>query len=191
MDKISTLKRSALAIAGSSILAVTMLTPAVAATATMNITAGSLSASLANATLPASSFQNDAHAVTGGLVLTAEDATNAQLGWHVTVQASAFVYTGAAAGGATNNIPATAFSLTSAALPVTVTGQASDTTAFPAAGRNVAGMTLETARQVVSATAAYGTGSYTQAIGVSLAIPSQAPAGAYVSTFTVTIVSGA
>lgn len=188
MNKRSLRQRLAVSLSAASLLAAALAGSAFATnTVTAAITGGGLTASIANVTLTPSAFQSTAHAVTGTLSLSATDATDSNLGWHVTVQSSAFVYTGTATGGA--DIPATAFSVTSAALPIAITGQASDTTAFPVVGRHVG--SLDTPVQVVSATAAYGAGSYTQALGVDLLIPAGAHVGSYAATLTVTIVSGA
>jgi hypothetical protein len=50
--------------------------------------------------------------------------------------------------------------------------------------------TLDVARSVISATAAYGTGTYTQAIAVSLTIPAGSKIGTYTGTLTTTISAG-
>ncbi len=187
----TTLHRLAIGVGAALLLLASAVGPVGAAnTVTAEITGGGLTASIASVTLEPSAFQDAAHHVIGALSLSAADATDLRLGWHVTVQSSAWAYTGAAAGGTLNDIPAAAFSLTSADLPVAVTGQPSDTTAFPAAGR-VVPVALDSARSVVSATAAYGAGSYTEALGVDLMIPAGAHVGTYVATLTVTIVVGA
>ena len=193
MRILSIRRQAVLAVGTASLLIASFAGSAVAsaATVTTDITGGTLTATIADATLPSSIFQNTEHLVTGDLALSAEDTTASGLGWNVTVLSSAFVYSGTAAGGVLNNIAADQFTLRTAALPVWVSGQVEvDTTAFPAAGR-VVPVTLNTARMVVSATAAYGQGSYTQALGVDLLIPAMAPIGTYTATLTVTITSGA
>jgi hypothetical protein len=49
--------------------------------------------------------------------------------------------------------------------------------------------TLDTPRKTLVATAAYGAGTYTQALGITLSIPSQSRVGVYTGTLTTTITS--
>ena len=49
--------------------------------------------------------------------------------------------------------------------------------------------TLDTARKTLSATAAYGAGTYTQDLGITLAIPAMSRVGVYTGTLTTTITS--
>ena len=49
--------------------------------------------------------------------------------------------------------------------------------------------TLDTARKTLVATAAYGAGTYTQALGVTLTIPAMSRVGTYTGTLTTTITS--
>jgi hypothetical protein len=145
------------------------------------------SASVANLSLPATTFLHTQQTTAGTMTLTATDTGPVPLGWNVTIQASAFIYSGLNNG---TNIPAANFSLTSAAAPVFVSGQAIDPTNGPKVpGASPLG-TLDVARKVLQANVLYGVGTYTQALGVSLIIPAQARTGTYTTTLTTTIASG-
>jgi hypothetical protein len=174
----------------SALLAVVGAMPVLAAsTVIQTVSAGVLSASVTNLTLANVIYSNSAQTTTGSMTLSADDSTGTAAGWHVTLQTSAFAYTGANAG---TSIPATEFAITSVAAPVLVSGQAVNATA--ATGPEIPPLsplgTLDSARSVISATAAYGTGSYTQAIGVSLTIPAGSKIGTYTGTLTTTISAG-
>jgi hypothetical protein len=140
------------------------------------------SASVANRTLGSVAYSHSAQASAGSMTLTVDDS--AGLGWDVTILTSAFVYSGANSGTA---IPAANFSLTSAAAPTATAGQAVDGTGGPKVPTVSPVGTLEVARKTVQADAAFGQGTYTQALGVSLAIPAQGRAGTYTGTLTTTI----
>jgi len=148
-----------------------------------------LSASVANLTLPAVTFANTAQTTSGTMILTATDTGPIPLGWNVTIQASAFVYSGPNGG---TNIAASSFSLTSAAAPVLVPGQgqAIDPTGGPKVPAVSPVGALNVARKVLQANLLYGVGTYTQALGVTLAIPAQARTGTYTTSLTTTISSG-
>ena len=145
------------------------------------------SASVANVTLSATTFLHAQQTTAGTMTLTATDTGPVPLGWNVTIQASAFVYSGLNNGA---NIPAANFSLTSAAAPVFVSGQAIDPTNGPKVPAASPLGPLDVARKVLQANLLYGVGTYTQALGVSLTIPAQARTGTYTSTLTTTIASG-
>ncbi len=151
---------------------------------TQVVTAGTRSASVADLTLAAVAYSHGAQTSSGSLTLTADDSTGSNLGWNVTIQSSAFVYSGANSG---TNISAANFALTSAAAPAMTAGQAVD----PVAGPKVPAIspvgTLDSARKTVQALALFGKGTYTQALGVSLTIPAQSAAGTYTGTLTTTI----
>jgi len=146
-----------------------------------------LSASVANLTLPAVTFANTAQTTSGTLILTASDTGPIPLGWNVTIQASTFIYSGSNGG---TNIPASSFSLTSAAAPVLVSGQAIDPTGGPKVPAASPVGPLDVARKVLQANLLYGVGAYTQSLGVTLAIPAQARTGTYTTSLTTTISSG-
>ena len=107
----------------------------------------------------------------------------------MTIVSSPLVWVGPANGGI--DIPAANFALTSAAVAVRVSGQAVGVAA--ATGPQVPPTsplgTLDTARKVLVATAAYGMGTYTQALGVTLTIPAMSHVGTYTGTLTTTITS--
>jgi hypothetical protein len=156
-------------------------------TVTQTITGGGLTASIGDLSFPDAAYQNGEHTVAGTMVLTAADDTGTSSGWKVTVMTSDFAWTGTAVGG--QDIPATAFALTSAEEAVMVTGQAVGVAA--ATGPQVPPTspvgTLDTPRQVLYATAAYGAGSYTQNLNVALTIPALSRVGTYTGTLTTTI----
>jgi hypothetical protein len=190
MKKISAHRRLALAIGAGALLLASVSAPAFAAdTVTLSITGSGLTASIADLALTSVPYQNAAHNVTGTMVLTADDSTGSGAGWNVTIVSSAFVWVGTANGG--TNIPAASFALTSAAAPAMIAGQA---VSVPAStGPQVPPLsptgTLDSARKVLVATAAYGAGTYTQALGVTLTIPAMSRVGIYTGTITTTITS--
>jgi hypothetical protein len=174
----------------AAMLVVTIAGPALAAdTVTLAITGSGLTASIDDVTLTSTAYQNAAHNVTGTMTLTADDSTGTGAGWNVTIQSSAFVWVGTANGGI--DIPASRFALTSAAAPTLIAGQVVGVAA--ATGPQVPPTsplgTLDTPRKTLSATAAYGSGSYSQALGVTLTIPAMSRVGTYTGTITTTITS--
>jgi len=190
LDKLSVRKRLAIGLATGALLTATAAGPALAVdTVTQTITGSGLTASVADLTFVDVAYQNAAHDVTGTMVLTAADNTGLGAGWNVTIQSSAFLWSGQVPGG--TNIPASAFALTTAAAPVVVSGQAVSVAA--ATGPQVPAAApygvLSTARKVLHATAAYGAGTYTQDLGVTLTIPALSRVGTYTGTLTTTISS--
>jgi hypothetical protein len=190
MQPISIRRRLTLGVASCALLAATLAGPAAAAdTVSLAITGSGLTASVANLTLTSVAYQNAAHSVNGTMVLTADDSTGSGAGWNVTIQSSAFVWVGTANGGA--DIPAANFAISSAAAPTLIAGQVVSATA--ATGPQVPTVSpvgaLDTARKTLQATAAYGAGTYSQALGVTLTIPAQSRVGVYTGTLTTTITS--
>ena len=190
MQPISTQRRLMLGIVSCALLAATLAGPAAAAdTVSLAITGNGLTASVANLTLTSVAYQNAAHTVSGGMVLTADDSTGSALGWNVTIQSSAFVWAGTANGGV--DIPAANFAISSAATPTLIAGQIISAPA--ATGPQVPTVSpvgaLDTARKTLQATAGYGSGTYSQALGVTLTIPAQSRVGVYTGTLTTTITS--
>jgi WxL domain surface cell wall-binding len=190
MDTTSAQRRLALAIGTSLILVAAAVAPAMAADeVTLAITGNGLTASVADLTLPSVAYQNTAHNVTGTMTLTADDSTGSGAGWNVTIESSPFVWVGTANGG--TDIPATKFALTAAAAPTMVSGQpigAALSTGPQVPPTSPLG-SLETPRKTLVATAAYGAGTYTQALGVTLTIPAMSRVGTYTATLTTTITS--
>lgn len=174
-------------LAAAAVLAVALPVGA-ANTVTQTINAGTRSASIADLTMGAVTYSHSAQTNTGTMVLTADDSSGTGAGWNVTVQSSAFVYSGPNGG---TNIPAVNFSVTSASAATSTAGQAVD----PVGGPKVpltftAPATLDVARKTLQALLTYGSGTYTQDLGVSLAIPAQSRVGTYTGTMTVTISAG-
>jgi hypothetical protein len=153
---------------------------------TQTLTAGSLSASVADATMTSSVVQHSAHTTAGTMILTVDDSTGSGDGWNVTISTSPFVYSGTNGG---TNIPAANFVLTSAATPVMTSGQGVDGTGGPKVPASSPLLDLGTARKVIQANVGFGQGTYTQSLGVSLLIPADSRAGAYTGTLTTTSAS--
>jgi hypothetical protein len=190
MHRTTVQRRLALGLGTSALLVATVAGPALAAnTVTQAITGGTRTASIANLTLSSAAFQSAAHGVSGTMVLSVDDATDSSLGWGVTIQTSAFVWVGTATGGA--DIPASAFAVTSAAAPAWVAGQVVNATAAtgPQVATTFVAGTLDSPRRTLEATAGYGAGSYTQALGVTLTIPAMSHVGTYTGTLAVTFVA--
>ena len=190
MNTTSTRRRIVAGVGAAAVLVATIAGPALAAdTVTLAITGSGLTASIDDVTLTSTAYQNVAHSVTGTMTLTADDNTGLAAGWNVTLQSSAFVWVGTANGGI--DIPASRFSLTSAAVPTLIAGQVVGVAA--ATGPQVPPTsplgTLDTPRKTLSATAAYGSGTYSQALGVTLTIPAMSRVGTYTGTITTTITS--
>jgi hypothetical protein len=183
-------RRLGLGLGASALLLAAVAAPAFAAdTVTLAITGSGLTASVGDLTLTSAPYQNAAHNVSGSMLLTADDSTGSGAGWNVTIMSSAFVWVGTANGG--TNIPAANFALTTAAVPTMIAGQVVGVAA--ATGPQVPPTspfgTLDTPRKSLVATAAYGQGTYTQALGVTLTIPAMSRVGTYTGTLTTTITS--
>lgn len=182
--------RLSISLAFASILALGAALPAFADNGvSLTVNAGSRTASVANVNLTAITYSHDAQTRPGSMTLTADDRTGSGAGWNVTIQSSDFVYDSAAPGASANgsDIPAANFSITTANAPAKTSGQAIDATNGPKVPGSGATGTLDTEHKVIQANAAYGLGTYTQALDVSLAVPAQSRAGNYSATLTVTI----
>ncbi len=189
MHTLSIRRHTALAVGTAGLLAASLAGPAFAAdTVTQTIVAGGLlSASVADLSFPDVDYDYATHDVSGTMVLTADDDRGTSAGWSVTIQGSAFVYTGAAGG---TDIPAANFALTSAEEPTLIAGQdvslvASTGPQIPIEG--IAFGSLASPIKTTRATAAYGNGTYSQNLGVTLTIPGQSKIGTYTGTLTTTI----
>jgi hypothetical protein len=190
MKTIAVQRRVAVGLGTAALLVATLAAPALASdTVTQAITGSGLTASIADVTLPDVAYQNAPHAVTGAMALTVDDSTGSAAGWNVTVLASDFVWVGTANGG--QDIPAARFVLTSADAPTKVAGQAVSValSTGPQVPPTSPLGTLDSARKVLVATAAYGSGTYQQNLGVTLTIPGQSRVGTYTGTLTTTITS--
>jgi hypothetical protein len=152
-----------------------------------------LSASVADFTMPALPYSHAQQTTAGTLQLTATDTGSCILficsnnGWHVTIQASDFAYSGPNLGTA---IPAANFSITQAHPPTRVSGQAISAQGGPRVPASNSTGTLNTPRETLEADNNFGLGSYRQLIDVSLIVPGQSRAGTYRTTLTVTISAG-
>ena len=190
MNSTSARLRTAATIAGAGLLLATAAGPAFAANdVTQAITGNGLTASVADLVLPSVPYQNAAHDVVGTMNLIADDSTSLGAGWNVTIQSSAFTWTGTANGG--TDIPASDFALTSAAAPTLIAGQIVDValSTGPQVPPTSPLGSLDTPRKTLVATAAYGAGTYSQVLGVTLTIPAQSRVGTYTATLTTTITS--
>jgi len=157
-------------------------------TVTQTVNAGTRSASIADASLSAVSYSHSAQSSTGTLVLTADDSSGSGAGWNVTVQTSAFVYSGSFSG---TNIPAANLSLTSASGATSTAGEAVDVVGGPKVPLTlIPPVALDTARKTLQAELTFGEGTYTQNLGASLSIPAQSRVGTYTGTLTVTVAAG-
>jgi hypothetical protein len=190
MNTISTRRRLAVVLGAAGLLVATVAGPAAAAdTVVLTITGSGLTASVADLTFTSVGYQNASHDVTGSMTLTADDSTGSGAGWNVTIMSSAFVWVGTANGG--TNIPAAGLALTTAAAPTMVAGQA--VSVALSTGPQVPPTSpigkLDTPRKTLVATAAYGAGTYTQVLGVTLTIPAMSRVGVYTGTLTTTITS--
>ena len=190
MNTISPRRRLAVVLGTAGLLVAIAAGPAAAAdTVILAITGSGLTASVADLTFTSVGYQNAAHDVTGSMTLTADDSTGSGAGWNVTIMSSAFVWVGTANGG--TNIPAAGLALTTAAAPTMVAGQA--VSVALSTGPQVPPTSpigrLDTPRNTLVATAAYGAGTYTQALGVTLTIPAMSRVGVYTGTLTTTITS--
>jgi hypothetical protein len=190
MNTISPRRRFAVVLGMAGLLVATVAGPAAAAdTVILAITGSGLTASVADLTFTSVDYQNAAHDVTGSMTLTADDSTGSGAGWNVTIMSSAFVWVGSANGGI--DIPAAGLALTTASAPTMVAGQA--VSVALSTGPQVPPTSpigrLDTPRKTLVATAAYGAGTYTQALGVTLTIPAMSRVGVYTGTLTTTITS--
>lgn len=174
-------------VCGITLLA-SMVAPAAAIdTVIQPLMGGVRTASVANLTLSTASYAHTDQANNGAMTLSVDDSSATGLGWNVTIQSSAFAYSGAYNG---NTIPAANFAITLANAPAFTAGQAIDPTNGPKVPSSNATGTLDVARKVLQANAGYGQGSYSQLLTVSLTIPGQSREGNYTGTLTVSVSSG-
>jgi hypothetical protein len=186
---ISRPRRTSVAVvfATAAVLVISMPVGA-ANTVSQTINAGTRTASIADLTMGAVTYSHSAQANAGTMVLTADDSSGTGAGWNVTVLSSAFVYSGPNGG---TNIPAANFSITSASAATSTAGDAVDPIGGPMKPVTfTAPATLDVARKTLQALLTFGEGTYTQDLGVSLAIPAQSRVGTYTGTMTVTISAG-
>lgn len=154
-----------------------------------------LTAGLSPLTLPSVVSSHRAQTVTGRAVLTASDNSvyvpltgiGLGAGWHVTLQASPLVYSGPNHG---VNISAAALAIVSVEAPAASSGQPVDPVNGPLVPAVSPAGSLDSARMVLHANSAYGAGTYTQGINLSLTIPADTRTGTFTTTITTTIASG-
>ena len=152
-----------------------------------------LSASVADLTMPGRPYSHAQQTATGNLTLTATDTGTCIVfictnnGWHVTIQASNFAYTGPNLGSA---IPAANFSITQAHPPTSPSGDPISPQGGPRVPASNSTGSLNTPRETLEADDNFGLGSYRQVIDVSLIVPGQSRTGSYRTTLTVTISAG-
>ncbi len=181
-------RRPAPAIALAALATTALVMPVAAANqVTQTINAGTRTASIADLSLGAVNYSHSAQSNTGTMVLTADDSSGSGAGWNVTVQSSAFVYSGANGG---TNIPAANFAITTAGAPTRTAGQNVDVVGGPSAPLVGSTGSLDVARKTMSALVGFGQGTYTQNLDVNLSIPALSRAGTYTGTMTVTISAG-
>lgn len=142
-------------------------------------------AGVADLALPGLAYAHDARANSGTLTLSVSD--DDIQGWHVTVSASDFAYSGPHDG---SPIPAANLAITAAHPPVLASGQAVDATGGPKVPSASSTGPLDAPRKVLHADAGYGQGSYTQQLDVDLTVPARSRAGTYTTTLTTTITAG-
>jgi hypothetical protein len=162
--------------------------PAGATTASATLTAGSLgfASTPGNVTFPAVALNGQNRSVTAQQPLDIADATGSGAGWNVTATSTLFT-------SGSNSLPAGATTITSAPAAatcdtgVTCTPAGSNTVSYPyslpAAG------TAPTATKLFTAGVGTGMGDQTLTPTWSLAIPANAYAGNYQSTWTLSLVS--
>lgn len=180
----------ALAVIGA-LGALAAIAPSAGATsATATLTAGSLGfvGTPANVTFASTALNGVNQTVTASQAIDVGDATGSSAGWNITATSTTFT-SGA------NTLPVTATSIATA--PAVASCDASSTCAPATAGAGVtypyalpAASTAPSATKMYSATAGTGLGDQTLTPTWSLAIPSKTVAGAYTSTWTLSIVSG-
>ena len=179
------MRRRASVLMTAGLLTVGMAASASAAdSVTQSVTGGQLTASVADLTLPAATYDHADQTKAGTMTLSADDRTGTGDGWNVTIQASPFVYSGDNGG---TDISATNFSLTAAGTPTVNAGQAVDATGGPKVPSTSPLSSLDTARKVIQADVGFGLADYRQALDVKLTIPGQSRAGTYTGVLTTTI----
>ncbi len=162
--------------------------PAMATTASETLTAGSLgfASTPGSVTFPATTLNGQDKTVTAQQPLDIADATGSGAGWNITATSTLFK-------SGTNALPAGATTVSSApAAPtcdsnVTCTPGGSTTVSFPYT--LPAAATAPTATKLFNAPAGTGMGDQTVTPSWSLAIPGNAYAGSYTSTWTLSLVS--
>lgn len=163
--------------------------PAAATSATATLTAGSLGfvGTPANVAFGSAALTGVNFSLTSPQAIDIGDATGSSAGWNITATSTTFT-SGA------STLPTSAVSIATA--PALATCDASSTCSVATAGGVTypyvlpAATTAPTATKMFSATAGTGLGDQTLTPTWTAAIPSKAIAGAYTSTWTLSLVSG-
>jgi hypothetical protein len=163
--------------------------PAGATTASETLTAGTLGfgTTPGSVTFPATTLNGQDKTVTASQPLDIADATGSGAGWNITATSTLFK-------SGTNSLPAGATTISSSpGAPTCDTGATctvggATTVAFPYS--LPAAATAPTATKMVNAPAGTGMGDQTISPTWTLAIPANAYAGSYTSTWTLSLVSG-
>lgn len=177
------------AVAAAFIGALLVASPALATTASETLTAGSLGfASMpGNVTFPSTALNGQNKTVTESQPLDIAEATGSGAGWNITATSTVFI-------SGSNSLPTGATTVATApAAPacdnsVICTVAGSNTVPYPYS--LPAGATAPTATKLFSASAGTGLGDQTLTPTWTLAIPGNAYAGNYTSTWTLSLVSG-
>jgi hypothetical protein len=163
--------------------------PAGATTASATLTAGQLgfASTPGNVTFPSVALNGQNKTVNASQPLDIADATGSGAGWNVTATSTLFT-------SGSNTLPAGATTITSAPAAATCD---SGVTCTPAASNGVSypyslpsGATAPTATKLFTAGSGTGLGDQTLSPNWTLAIPGNAYAGNYTSTWTLSLVSG-
>jgi hypothetical protein len=179
-------RRSLIGLAGALILCTLFVSPVYAVdSVSFTITAGTLTASVADGTITGVNYSHTAGSSSGTLTLSIDDSTGSGAGWNVQISSSDFVYGGSSPSGI--DIPNTGFAIGTPGAPAYVAGQTIDGTDGPLAD---VGGSLDTPRRTIYANEGFGSGQYTQSLPVTLQIPAFSQAGAYVADLTVDITAG-
>jgi hypothetical protein len=147
----------------------------------VEVVAGPLAYSIEDASLDPVIYSEQDRTTSGTLQIHVNGNGNVG-GWQLTIQATGdFAYVGNAE--QADTIPANNLSLTSTNAPAHAAGQPIDNTHGPVATGNTG--SLWAGLPVATSAAGYGSGSYSQALGVNLVIPAYAPVGTYTGIVTV------
>jgi YVTN family beta-propeller protein len=150
-----------------------------------SIAAGTLTASLTDASFPEQTFSHDAQYPTTEVILSADDKTGLLSGWNVTLQASDMVWTSpGGSSDADRNINAGNLSVFLVRDLDTVTTLEGDPFSGGSVGSNT---TLDTPVSVLFTEPGHGSGSYTVPLTLQLSVPANAATGTYQGTVTTTI----
>ena len=162
--------------------------PAGATTASATLNAGSqgFASTPGNVTFPSATLDGGNKIVTASQALDIADATGSGAGWNITATSTLFK-------SGSYTLPAGATTISSAPAPptcdtnVTCTVAGSTTVSYPYS--LPAGATAPTATKLFNAPAGTGMGDQTLTPTWTLAIPANAYAGSYTSTWTLSLVS--